>query len=159
VAVSARSIVVLAHFKETVDCESYVQAILEQFFPELTEEEKLCDWFQQDSATAHTARTSVSVQALSDVVGKNRIISSGIWQARSPDLNPCDFFFWGCLKDEIYNSNPRAEEELKGNNHKEISNIPAEQLQKVNQNLFRPCEECLRIKGQHFEHLWSVNFN
>jgi hypothetical protein len=26
--------------------------------------------------------------------------------ARSPDLNPCDFFFWGCLKDKVYKSNP-----------------------------------------------------
>jgi hypothetical protein len=35
----------------------YVQVILGQFFPELTEEERLCGWFQQDSATAHPART------------------------------------------------------------------------------------------------------
>jgi hypothetical protein len=36
----------------------------------------------------------------------DRIISSGIWPARLPDLNPCDFFFWGCLKDRVYSSNP-----------------------------------------------------
>jgi hypothetical protein len=31
-------------------------------------------------------------------------------------------------------------------------------LQKVNQNLFRRCKECLRVEGQHFLHLlWSVN--
>jgi RNA polymerase-binding transcription factor DksA len=49
-------------------------------------------------------------------------------------------------------SNPRTEE-LKANIRREISNIAAENLQKVNQNLFRRCEECLRVEGQHFQHL------
>jgi transposase len=26
-------------------------------------------------------------------------------------------------------------------------------LQRVNQNLFRRCEECVRVEGQHFQHL------
>jgi hypothetical protein len=85
-AASAR-IVGLVFFQETINCERYVQAILGQFFPELTEEERLYGWFQQDSATAQTAR--MSMQALSDVFG-DRIISNGIWPGRSPDLN-CDF--------------------------------------------------------------------
>jgi hypothetical protein len=45
------------------------------------------------------------------------------------------------------------EEELKENICNEIANIPAEQLQRVNQNLSRQCEECLRVEGQHFQHL------
>jgi hypothetical protein len=44
------------------------------------------------------------------------------------------FFFWACLKDTVYNSNPWTEE-LKKNIYREIANIPAEQLQRVNQNL------------------------
>jgi hypothetical protein len=57
------------------------------------EEERLYGWFHQDSVTAHTA--CMSMQALSSGFG-DRIISSGIWPARSSDLNPCDFFFLGC---------------------------------------------------------------
>jgi hypothetical protein len=91
------------------------------------------------------------MQALSAVFG-DRIISSGIWPARSPDLNPCDLFFLGCLKDKDYNSNPRTEE-LKENIHREFESILAEQLQRANQNLFRQCEECLRIDREHFQHL------
>jgi hypothetical protein len=87
----------------------------------------------------------MSVQALSDVF-EDRVISSGIWPSHSPDLNPYDFFFWG-LEDKVYSNNPQTEKELKENIHKEISNIPAEHLQKVNQNLFRWCEECLRVRG------------
>jgi hypothetical protein len=93
----------------------------------------------------------MSMQALSDVFG-DRIISSGIWPPRSPDLNPCDFSFCGCLKEKFYNSNPRTEE-LKENIRRENANIPAEQLQRENQNVFRWCEECLYVDGQHFQHL------
>jgi hypothetical protein len=80
----------------------------------------------------------MSMQALSDVLG-DRISSSSsssIWPARSPDLRHCDFFFWDCLKDIVYNSNPRTEKEIKENFRREIANISAEQLQRVNQNLF-----------------------
>jgi hypothetical protein len=75
-------------FNKTINCERYVQVILGQFFPKLTEEERLYGWFQQDSATAHT--TGISMQALSDVFGDS--IISGIWPAHSPNLNPRDFF-------------------------------------------------------------------
>jgi hypothetical protein len=57
------------------------------------------------------------------------------------------------LKDKIYNSDPRTEEERKENIRKEITNIPAEKPQKVNQNLFHRSEEDLFVEGQHFQHL------
>jgi hypothetical protein len=82
-------------FNEALSCVRYVQVILGQFLPKLTEEERIYGWFYQDSATAHTAR--ISMQALSDVFG-DRIISSGIWLAHSPDLNPCDFFLLGLFE-------------------------------------------------------------
>jgi hypothetical protein len=83
------------------------------------------------------------MQALSDVF-RDRIITSGILSACSPDLDACDFLFHGCFKDIVYNSNPRTKE-LKKNIHKETANIPAEQLQSVNKNLFYWSEECLHI--------------
>jgi uncharacterized membrane protein len=61
------------------------------------------------------------------------------------------FFFWGCLKNKVYNSNPQTEE-LKENIHREIANIPAEQFQRVNQNVFHWCKEYLHVEGQHFQH-------
>jgi hypothetical protein len=109
-AVSARRIAGPVVFKKTINCGRYVQVTVKQFFPGLTEEERLYDWFQQDSATAHTA--CISMQTLSNVF-RDRIISSGIWATCSSDLNPCDFFFLGCLKDNVYSSNPQTEEELK----------------------------------------------
>jgi hypothetical protein len=79
-------------------------------------------------------------------------ISSGIWLAHSRNLNPCGFFFWGCLKDKVYNSKPQMEE-LKANIHRKIANMPAEQLQRVNQNFICWSKECLRVEGRHFQHL------
>jgi hypothetical protein len=66
------------------------------------------------------------------------------------------FFLWGCLKDKIYNSKSRMEAELKENIRREIANILAEYLQRANQNVFRRCEECLRVEGEHFR---SLNCN
>jgi hypothetical protein len=65
-----------------------VLVFLGQFFPELTEEDRLYGWFHQDSTTVQTAH--MSMQAFSDVF-EERIIGSNIWPASSPDLNPCDF--------------------------------------------------------------------
>jgi hypothetical protein len=48
-------------------------------------------YFMQDGATAHTATYSKNV--LNEVFEK-RLISRGLWPARSPDLNPCDFYLW-----------------------------------------------------------------
>jgi hypothetical protein len=47
---------------------------------------------------------------LCPVSSGTELISLGIWQARSLDLNPCDLFFWGCLKGKFYNSNPQMKE-------------------------------------------------
>jgi hypothetical protein len=54
-AVSARRIVVPVFFNETINYERYVQVILGKFFPEL-QKKKDYGWFEQDSATARTAR-------------------------------------------------------------------------------------------------------
>jgi hypothetical protein len=87
------------------------------------------------------------MQDLSIVFG-DRIVSSGIWPARSPYFNPCDLFFWGCLMDKVYNCNPQMEE-LKENIRRKTANIPAQQFQRVNQNLFCRGEECL-CRGTEF---------
>jgi hypothetical protein len=78
----------------------------------------------------------MSMQALSYIFGDYQQ-----WYLTSTFNQPyaCDFFFWWCLKDKEYNSNSWTEE-LKENIHREIANIPAEQLQRVNQDLFLRCE-------------------
>jgi hypothetical protein len=109
-AVSARKTFGTVFFHETFNCEIYVQVVLGQIFLELTEENKLYGWFQLNLATAHTA--SMSMQALSSVFG-DRIISSGIWPAYLPDLNPCDFFLLGPFEEQILQHKPELKKSKK----------------------------------------------
>jgi hypothetical protein len=62
------------------------------------EEEKTYGYFMQDDATAHTATYSVNV---SNKVFENKLISRVLWPARSPGLNPCDFYLWGNLRQSV----------------------------------------------------------
>jgi hypothetical protein len=78
------------------------------------------------------------------------IVSSRIWPVCSSDLTLEIFIFCGCSKDKIYNSNPRMED-LKENICREIANIAA--ASRENLNIFRRCEESIRVEGQHFQHL------
>jgi hypothetical protein len=62
-------------------------------------------WFQQDGATAHTARNSMNVlwQMLpAHIILQNRDVQ---WPARS-DLFAYDYFLWGYLKSKVYINRP-----------------------------------------------------
>jgi inhibitor of nuclear factor kappa-B kinase subunit alpha len=104
----------------------------------------------QDGATAHTAIYSINVL---NKVFEDRLISRGLWPARSPDLNPCDFYLWGNLKDKVYSSNPHTLVELKQSIHETVSSIKVSKLKLVSNNIFKRFEVCLRAEGRHFEHL------
>jgi hypothetical protein len=100
--------------------------------------------------TSHTAKNSTV--ALDEVFGE-RVISRGLWPPRSPDLNSCDFYLWGTLKENVYVNNPHSSEELQVNIRHEISAIPVQQLRRVSRNIFPQCEACLEAEGRHFETL------
>ena len=70
-------------------------------------------FFQQDGAPAHFA---VRVRRLLDAELPNRWIGrqgSVDWPARSPDLTPMDFFFWGVFKDSVFSQSPRTVADLR----------------------------------------------
>jgi hypothetical protein len=79
--ISAIRIVGPKFFNEIINCKRYVWVILGQFLPQSTEGERLYDWFQL-LPTLHV----MSTQVLSDIF-RDRIISSGIWPAQSPNLS------------------------------------------------------------------------
>jgi hypothetical protein len=63
--------------------------------------------FQQDSAPAHRARTTLEYlrQATPD------FISPDLWPPNSPDLNPVEI--WGCLQERMYQQRVRDVDQLK----------------------------------------------
>jgi hypothetical protein len=80
------------------------------FISQWTEDSIFRLHFQQDSATAHTARVSMAL--LHDVFG-DRLTSRDIWPPRSPDLTPPDVYLWEALKSAVYRDKPRSFRDMK----------------------------------------------
>jgi len=84
----------------TVTFEPYVAMLRKFCEPELRRRgiDLSSVWFQQNGATAHTARASMSV--LREMFPQHVISHGGDvpWLARSPDLSACDYFLWGISK-------------------------------------------------------------
>jgi hypothetical protein len=81
-------------------------------------------WFQQDGATAHTARRSI--QVLREIFPGKLISLRGDvgWPAQSSHLAPCDFFLWLYLKSKVYTHRPENLQALKDATRREIAAIP-----------------------------------
>ncbi|PNF43794.1 hypothetical protein B7P43_G09755 [Cryptotermes secundus] len=62
-AVSPRRIIGPLFFHETLNSDRYINGILNPFFKQLSAEERQYEYFQEESATAHTARCEVCFQA------------------------------------------------------------------------------------------------
>jgi hypothetical protein len=79
----------------TVTSDRYVQMLRIFLEPKLNELGNSAVWFQQDGATAHTARGSMGV--LREMFPGRLISLRGDipWPTRSPDLAARGFFFWG----------------------------------------------------------------
>ena len=103
--------------------ETFLRPKINQFVLDHEEEEV---WFQQDGATAHTARRSMEM--LRELFPGRLVSLRGdiSWPPRSPDLSPSDFFLWGYLKAEVYKHRPRTLQELKDVIRQEVAAIPRE---------------------------------
>ena len=111
-------------------------------------------WFQQDGATAHTARESI--QMLQNIF-QDRIISRGCeinWPPRSPDLTSPDFFLWGYLKERVYRNKPRTINDLKRNIEDQIRDISPEMLSNVMQSVLDRATQCETENGGHLKTLF-----
>jgi hypothetical protein len=69
-AMNAKLIIGLIFYTDTINSDRYVRLILAELFAQFTEEELLYVWFQQDSATVHTADDSLT--ALEGVFGDRK---------------------------------------------------------------------------------------
>ena len=133
----------------TVTADRYVQ-MLETFLrPKLDDVDAEHVWFQQDGATAHTARRSLGV--LREMFPGRLISLRGDveWPARSPDLSPCDFFLWGYLKEKVFKHRPRSLEDLKERIRQEIDAIPPEITRRVMKNFRERLKQCVANDGRH----------
>lgn len=131
----------------------------DEFIPFLNENDLLEEsYFMQDGATPHTC--NVTLDYLHDIFG-NRIISGryqqrfgyGLtWPSYSPDMNPCDFFLWGYLKDRVWKNRPRNIADLKQAILDEAANIDPGILRRTIANFKKRCEGVVLAQGRHIEH-------
>ena len=108
-------------------------------------------WWQQDGATCHTSDKSLS--GLKEIFG-NRIISKRSeieWPARSPDLNPLDYSFWGMAMKEVWDKNPKTIPELMEVVENFFSNLSEDLVRRTVANILKRAEKCRKNKGGHFE--------
>jgi hypothetical protein len=115
----------------------YVEMLRNFLTPELSRRgtEFSTIWFQQDGASAHTARASMVV-----VISLSGELP---WPASSPDLSVCDYFLWGYLIAKVYTTRPRNIAM-----QKQISAITENMARRALENLGTRLEECARYDGQ-----------
>ncbi|GFX89356.1 uncharacterized protein TNCV_2201981 [Trichonephila clavipes] len=104
------------------------------FIPELNNHDVQELWFQQDSATCHTARATIDL--LKDTFG-DRLISRFRpvnWPPRSCDLTPLDYFLGGYVKSLVYADKPQTLDHLEDNIRRVIADIRPQILEKVIEN-------------------------
>ena len=94
----------------TVNAEDYLTMLRTFFFPLLLRRrgQMTTSWFQQDGAPPHWAlavRKELTSHFGSRWIGRGGPLT---WPARSPDLAPPDFFYWGFIKNKVYKRQKRA---------------------------------------------------
>jgi hypothetical protein len=71
------------------------------------------------------------------------------WPARSPDLSPCDFFFWGYLKNIVYRKRPSTVAELGDPITQACAKVPIEMSTKACRSVAERFERCRDAGGEH----------
>ena len=135
-------------FKTSINAEAY-QELIQKFIALLRVDKRNC-WFQQDSATLHTAASTMVI--MHEFFGEN-LISKRLWLPRSPDLTSPDYFLWSYLKDSVYQSKPRDLKQLKMNITCAIEEVNEGTLRKVARNMVKCVDKCIEMNGHHIQHL------
>ena len=133
----------------------FLNNILPILMEDLPCQDRLQMWFMHDGAPAHFLR--IVHQHLTRTF-ENRWIGRGgpiPWPARSPDLNPLDFWLWGYMKQLVYATpinNVQTLQHRVFHTAQHIQNQPG-QFQRVHESLRRRAEACIEMNGHHVEHL------
>lgn len=142
---------------ETLNAERYLSflqndlpLLLESVAPEVQEDM----WLQNDGCPAHYA---VRVREHLNTAYPNRWIGRLgpiLWPPRSPDLNPLDFFYWGCLKEKVYKEQITSIDHLRTRIQTAAREISESGFtRRLKRSFIRRCRACIAANGGHFEHL------
>ena len=110
--------------------------------------------YQQDGAPPHCLDRCL--EYLRQYFPGDRLISRRSdfpWPPHPPDLNPPDYFLWGCLKKRIYNNNPKSLADLKDNIKSEIMKKPIDIIKRVIDNFNTYVRAVICQHGAWIEHI------
>ena len=143
---------------QTVNGERYKELLERKFIPfarGMDDADRY--WFMQDGALPHRTH---QVMELLDEHFHGRVLGLGYqekfgrgldWAPYGPDLNPCDFFLWGYLKEKVYRDNPRTMDALKDSITREINAIDQETLKNVVRGFESRLHAVVEMDGAHIE--------
>ena len=118
-------------------------------YPQLAQEPGVI--FQQDGAPPHwglRVRQSLDRQFPDQWIGRGGPIP---WPARSPDVTPLDFFFWGFVKDQVFKTPVDDIEELKRRIREVVERVDVNMLTNTWRELRRRLEFLQENNGEHYE--------
>lgn len=134
---------------------NFLQNTLRDLLDDIPLNQRQQMWFQHDGAPAHFS--IVVREHLHGTFGRRWVGRGGpvSWPARSPDLNPLDFFLWGYLKALVYSTPVNDLDELQQRVDQGCHLIRATVgvFERVRMSMRRRCRACLEMEGGHFEHL------
>lgn len=112
-------------------------------------------WFLHDGAPPHfcqPVRNFLNSKYPGRWIGRNGPIR---WPPRSPDLTPLDFYFWGHMKDLVYQEEIETEAQLRERILDATNQIRNDRnlLVSIYDNWNRRVRACIHANGRHFEHL------
>ena len=162
-AISAKGIIGPFFVHEIITADRYRNLILDPFLDDLNQQDEInidSAFFQQDGARPHTANRILDFihESFGSRVLSNRyperFDEGHQWPPYSPDLNPCDYFLWGYLKDRVYRNNPHTVAELEANISNEVAAISLDTLERVVGNFARRLDLMVESDdGGHFENV------
>lgn len=139
-------------FERNVNTDTYLELMGDYVYPELIlrgyNPENV--WYHHDGAPAHRA---LDTRDWLDANFNNWIGIGGTihWPARSPDLNPLDFFLWGRTKSDIYRIKSRNINELKLKIQQSFQTVTPAMLTNVKNHMEQRIVMCRAADGMLFE--------
>lgn len=157
-AISSKGLIGPFFFAGNVNSSAYKEMLEDEFIPAAQGLDAVDGWwFMQDGATCHRTRESFDVldeHFHGRVLGldyESRFGCGIEWPPYSPDLNPCDYYLWGKLKDNIYRNRIPNLERLKALLTEECLKITAEELNRVIVAFKERLEAVQGADGGHIE--------
>lgn len=144
--------------ENTVTGISYLDMLQLWLMPQLTADSNNFI-YQQDGAPPHwhnDVRGYLNEELPHRWIGRcaEHDLAMFAWPPNSPDLTPCDFYFWGYIKDTVFVPPlPATLAELRRRITAAVNSIDRDTLQSVWTELDYRLDICRVTRGAHIEHL------